>query len=71
MKDLFIPSTVQIFGPMKKALRGQCIFNDNEMKEVICTLLRKQSINFYETGIHALIQKWDTTIEKERDYVKG
>ena len=33
--------------------------------------LKEQSTEFYEAGIHALIQRWNIAIERNGDYVEN
>ena len=40
------------------------------MKTAVMKWLKEQSIEFYEAGKHALIRKWNITIERNGDYVE-
>ena len=40
------------------------------MKIAVKNWLCKQPPKFYKTGIHALIQSWNTAIERNGDYVE-
>ena len=64
------PSDYHLFGTMKDALRDKHYGNDEEMKIAVKNWLRKQSPEFYKTRIHALIQRWNSAIERDVDYVE-
>ena len=55
---------------MKESLRGKHYASDEEMKTAVIKWLKEQSTEFYETGIHALIQRWNIAIERNGDYVE-
>ena len=40
------------------------------MKTALKKWLIEQSTEFYEAGIHALIQRWNIDIERNSDYVE-
>ena len=52
---------------MKKGLRGKHYTSD-EVKTVVMKWLKEQSREFYEAGIHSLIQGWNIAIERNGDY---
>ena len=54
---------------MKDALKGKHYGND-EVKIAVKNWLCKQPPKFYETGIHAFIQRWSTAIACDGDYVE-
>ena len=64
------PSDYHLFGPMKEALRGNRYSTDDEVKAAIKGWLREQSADFYNAGIHALLQRWTTAIQRGGDYVE-
>ena len=43
---------------------------DGEVKTAVMKWLKEQSIKFYETGIHALIQRWNIAIERNGDNIE-
>ncbi|GFR60587.1 histone-lysine N-methyltransferase SETMAR [Elysia marginata] len=49
------PSDYHLFGPMKQGLRGKHCETGEELKNALKTWLKEQLIQFYETGIHALV----------------
>ena len=55
---------------MKESLRGKHYKNNEEVKTSVEKWLCKQSPEFYEAGIHALIRRWNSTIERGGDYVE-
>ena len=55
---------------MKKGLRGKHYANDKEVKTAVMKWLKEQSAEFYEAGIHALIQRSNIAIERNGDYVE-
>ena len=40
------------------------------MKTAVKKWLCEQSLEFYEAGIHALIRRWNSAIERGGDYVE-
>ena len=56
-----VPSDYHLFGSMKKGLRGKYYASVKEAKT---------AVEFYKAAIHALIRKWDITIERNGDYVE-
>ena len=51
------PSDYHLFGLMKEGLWGNPYGSDNEVKTAVLNWLRHQPAEFYNTGIHALVQK--------------
>ena len=59
-----------LFGPMKEGWRDVHHGSDKEVKTAVMKRLKEQSREFYETGIHAHIGRWDIAIEKTSNYVE-
>ena len=55
---------------LKEGFRGKHYASDEEVKTAVKKLLKEQSTEFYEAGIHALIQGWKIAIERNGDYVE-
>lgn len=69
-KRILYASGQTLFEPMKQILRGQRIPSGAEVKESTRAWLSKQPRSFSEVGARTFIQKWNTTIEKEKGYVE-
>ena len=54
---------------MKESLKGKHYNNDEEVKTAVKKWLYEQSPEFYEAGIHVLIRRWNSAIERGGDYV--
>ena len=48
---------------MKEDLRGKHYASDKEVKTAVMNWLNEQSAEFYESGIHALVQRWNIVID--------
>ena len=55
---------------MKESLRGKHYENNEEVKTAVKKGLCEQSPEFYEAGIHALIRRRNSAIERGVDYVE-
>ena len=55
---------------MTEGLRGKYYASDEEVKTALMKWLKKQSTEFYERRIHALIQTWNFAIERNGDNVE-
>ena len=55
---------------MKDGLRGKHYASEEEVKTSVIKWLKEQSIEFYEVGIHALIQRWNIAIKWNVDNVE-
>jgi histone-lysine N-methyltransferase SETMAR len=64
------PSDYHLFGPLKEGLRGKHYANDDAVKAAVRKWLRDQPMEFYEAGIQSLIKRWNTTLQKEGDYIE-
>ena len=64
------PSDYHLFGAMKELLRGKHYENDEKVKTAVKKWLCEQSPEFYEAGIHALVRRWNSAIERGGDYVE-
>ena len=65
-----VPSDYHFFTPIKEGLRDKHYVSDEEVKTAVMKRLKEQSTEFYESGIHVLIQTWNIAIERKRDYVE-
>ena len=63
-------SDYHLFGAVKDALIGKHYGNDEEVKIVVKNWFCKQPPEFYKTGIHAFIRRWNTAIEHNVDYIE-
>ncbi|GFR65691.1 transposase [Elysia marginata] len=52
-----VPSDYHLFGPMKQGLRDKHFQNDEKVKNAVKTWQKEQPIQFYETGISALVKR--------------
>ena len=64
------PSGYHLFGPIKGGLRGKHYASDKEVKTTMMKRLKKQSTEFYEAEILALIPRLNIVIERKADYVE-
>ena len=64
------PSDYHLFGAIKEELRGKHYADDEEVKKAARNWLCSQPHEFYKAGIHALIQRWKTAVEKDGEYVE-
>ena len=64
------PSYHHLLGAIKDALRGKHYGNDEEVKIAVKNWLCKQPPKLYKTGIHVLIRRYNTAIERDGDYVE-
>ena len=64
------PSNYHLFGAMKEELSGRHYADDEEVKTAARNWLRSHPSEFYKAGIHALIQRRKTKVEKDGDYVE-
>ena len=55
---------------MKEGLRDKHYASNEEVKTAVKKWHKEQSTEFYEAGIHALIQRWNIAIERNGDYVE-
>ena len=55
---------------MKEGLRSKHYANDEEVKTAVMKWLKEQWTEFYEAGIHSLIQRRNITIERNGDNVE-
>ena len=63
-------SDYRLFGPKKEGLWGNRYRNDYKVKTAVLNWLRHQSAEFYNTGIHALVHRWNVALEGGVDYVE-
>ena len=65
-----VPSDYHLFGLMEEDLRGKHYISNEEVKTVGIKWLKEQLTEFYKAGIHALIWRWITAIERNGNYVE-
>ena len=66
------PSDYHLFSPMKEGVRGKSyatssmhfLLPDKEVETTLMKWLKEQLTEFYEAGIHVLIQSWNIAIER-------
>ena len=64
------PSDYHLFSFTKEVLRAKCSASDKEAKTTVMRWLKELATEFYEAGIHVLIQGWNIAIERNGDYVE-
>ena len=65
-----VTSDYHLFDSMKTCLRGTHFASDEELKTAAMKWLKKQSTEFYEAGILAVIGRRKIAIERNGDYVE-
>lgn len=58
------PSDYHVFGPMKKAQKGQCFAMDTKVQEAITSWLHWQLQDFHRHGTDRLVELWDACLNK-------
>jgi hypothetical protein len=64
------PSDFHLFGPLKKHLGGRRFANDGEVQQAVMSWFRCLTLDFFYTGIDALVYRWDKCFGKDGDYVE-
>ncbi len=64
------PSDYYLFRHLKKVLKGTRFSSDVELKAAVTSFFRKQTAEFYETGMRKLISRWIRCVELDGDYVE-
>jgi hypothetical protein len=59
---IYHPLTSVFFSPLKDALQGHCLVDDDEMKYSTRQKLQHFRIEFYKTGIRHLIKRWKSVL---------
>jgi len=59
----------QVFGPLKKALKGHRFTDNDEVRETVEEWFRTQPKTFFADGIHHLVDQGDTCFNQQGDYV--
>lgn len=63
------PCDFHVFGPLKKALKGQRFQSDAEVQQAVLTWFRQQPEEWYATGIQRLVKQWDTCLCSNGNFV--
>jgi len=63
------PTDFHLFGPLKEALRGRRVADDDELNHSVCEEPRHFSKEFIPTGIQRLTQRWKMCVNSEGDFV--
>lgn len=64
------PCDFHLFPSLKKSLRGQRFFDDNELKATVQRWFDIQPESFFQAGIEALRYRWNKCFVKLGDYVE-
>jgi histone-lysine N-methyltransferase SETMAR len=64
------PSDHHLFTYQKNWLRSQRVNNNEEMMDGVKTWLSSQTADFFDTGIHKLIRRYDKCLISGGDYVE-
>ena len=64
------PSDFHVFGPFKEAVGGKSLRSDEEVQQTVHEWLRSQPKEYFSRGIHALPKRWNTSMERNGDYVE-
>ena len=64
------PTNYHLFLNLKKHLGGQRLQDDDQVKTVVMQWLTSQAGDFYEEGIHKLVQRYDKCLNIEGNYVE-
>jgi len=64
------PSDFHMFGPLKEAMRSKSFRSDEEVPQMVHEWLHSQPKGFFPGGIHALLKRWNTCMEYNRDYIE-
>jgi hypothetical protein len=65
------PSDYQPYGPWgKNACKNITYATDKVLYNTMHQWLQRRNSNFYHVGIHALVQRWKKTVNKEAAYVQ-
>ena len=57
-----------LFGPLKKALKGQRFNSDADVKTVVTTWFSEQPRTFFSDGIRRLPKQWDACLNAYEDF---
>jgi len=66
----FAPSDFHVFGPLKKAMGDKSFTSDEEVQQAVHEWLRSQPKELFSGGIHALLKRWNTCMERNGDYIE-
>ena len=62
------PCDFQVFGDLKKDIRGRRFHSDEEMREWVRLCIHQRPTSFYKTGIDCLVSQWDKCINTSDNY---
>jgi histone-lysine N-methyltransferase SETMAR len=65
-----VPSDLHLFGPLKDALRGTRLEDDESVIRAVRTWLCEQETSWYREGMHALVSRWRKAVGVDGDYVE-
>ncbi len=63
------PSNFHLFRSLQRFLRDKTLETEEEVKSALDYFFASKDINFYQTGIHCLVQKWKDVIQNEGNYL--
>lgn len=62
------PCDFHLFGPLKRALKGQRFNSDADVKTAVTTWFREQPRTFFSDGIRRLPKQWDACLNAYGDF---
>jgi hypothetical protein len=65
-----VPSDFHLFGPLKDALHGTRLEEDESVTHAVRTWLREQETSWYREGMQTLVSCWCKAIDVDGDYVE-
>lgn len=63
------PCDFHIFGPLKKALKGNRFQSDEEVQNAVKEFFEQQPQEFFKQGIHRLVKQWDMCLNCSGSYL--
>jgi len=66
----FAPSDCHLFLHMKHFLAGKQFHSDAEVEATVKNCLQQQAVDFFDTGIHKLVTRYNKCLDSAGDYVE-
>jgi hypothetical protein len=63
-------SDFHVFGPLKEAMGCKSFRSDKEVRQAVHEWLCSPPKEFFPRGMHALLKRWNTCMERNGDYIK-
>ncbi len=63
------PSDFHLFRSLQWFLRDKTLETEEEVKSALDDFFASKDINFYQRGIHYLVQKWKDVIQNTGNYL--